>query len=162
MPDRVRRPLVFRDLLAVPPDVDRLIRGHRTVGNWSLGQILNHLSSSIQYTLSGFPGRHAPRLVQLTVGRTVRAVMFTTGRVARGVPLPAEYLPRPDLDVAREATSLNHAIAAVLQPAGPLHPHPLLGRLTHAQWLRFHAIHCAHHLSFAIVTSEVIAPHPTA
>ena len=42
MPER--RTLEFARLDDVMPEVDRLLAGHTTVGNWSLGQICNHLS----------------------------------------------------------------------------------------------------------------------
>ena len=39
------------------PEVDRLLQGHRTVGNWSLGQICNHLAGSFIYSVEGFPAQ---------------------------------------------------------------------------------------------------------
>ena len=38
-----RRALSFATLDGVMPDVDHLLTGHTTVGQWSLGQICNHL-----------------------------------------------------------------------------------------------------------------------
>jgi hypothetical protein len=34
--------------------------------------------------------------------------------------------------------------------SGRFDEHPLLGRLSPSQWERFHCLHCAHHLSFAV------------
>ena len=60
-----RRNLSFSRLDEVMPDVDRLLAGHRTVGNWSLGQICNHLAKGIQGSIDGFdvthPGSFASR-----------------------------------------------------------------------------------------------------
>jgi hypothetical protein len=36
------------------------------------------------------------------------------------------------------------------QPDPSVHPHAVLGELTHEQWLQFHLWHCEHHLSFLI------------
>jgi hypothetical protein len=46
----------------------------------------------------------------------------------------------------------RHPAAAAYCKAssGPVIPHPSIGPLTKAEWDRFHLIHCAHHLSFAI------------
>ena len=44
-----RRALSFTSLAEVMPEVDRLFQGHRTVGNWSLGQICNHLAGALIY-----------------------------------------------------------------------------------------------------------------
>ena len=40
-----RRTLRFNSLDEVMPDVERLLEGHSTVGNWSLAQICRHLST---------------------------------------------------------------------------------------------------------------------
>ena len=50
-----RRSLTFASLDEVMPDVDRLLRGHTTVGNWSLGQICGHLAQGVDRTIGGFP-----------------------------------------------------------------------------------------------------------
>ncbi len=63
-----RRPLAFASLDRVMPDVDRLLEGHTTLGDWSLGQICNHLTQSLTWTVEGFPklrpGSSARRLVR--------------------------------------------------------------------------------------------------
>jgi hypothetical protein len=145
-----RRNLRFDRLQDVPTDVQTLIdRGHQTVGQWSLAQICNHLSTSIGYSLDGFPGRSAPWLFRQTLGRLLRRRMLTTGRILRGMPIPDRFQP-PDTSNPREAlTNLSTAIDRFLTSAAPLQPHPLFGPFRHDQWERFHCVHCAHHLSFA-------------
>ena len=49
-----RRSLEFASLDHVMPEVDRLLAGHTTTGNWSLGQICNHLNDSFRFSLDGF------------------------------------------------------------------------------------------------------------
>ena len=49
------------------PEVDRLLEGHTTTGQWSLGQICNHLGTAMQYTVEGFP-EQAPWLLRRTRG----------------------------------------------------------------------------------------------
>src|SRR5689334_10556595 len=56
-----RRPLSFAALEEVMPDVDRLMRGHTTVGHWSLGQICSHLAQAFRFTVDGFPPRLSRR-----------------------------------------------------------------------------------------------------
>lgn len=34
--------------------------------------------------------------------------------------------------------------------AGPLPAHPRLGTMTRDEWIRFHRLHCAHHLGFVV------------
>ena len=144
-----RRDLAFASLDEVMPDVERLLAGHVTVGRWSLGQICNHLATNIRFTMDGFPDK-APWLVQRTVGVMVRGLMLGTGRIASGVRVPEAYLPKPGLEDAAEAAALRASIERFSTFTGMFAGHPLLGRMRRDQWERFHRIHCAHHLSFAL------------
>jgi hypothetical protein len=55
-----RRKLDFARLDDIVPDVERLLAGHRTVGNWSLAQMCRHLSDEFRYSIDGFPTRLLP------------------------------------------------------------------------------------------------------
>ena len=58
-----RRALDFETLDRVMPDVDRLMeRGYRSVGNWTLGQVCNHLAKSLAASVDGYPDVEAPWL----------------------------------------------------------------------------------------------------
>ena len=51
-----RRDVHYASYDEVISDVDHLIAvGHRTLGNWSLGQICRHLAASIDVMLDGAP-----------------------------------------------------------------------------------------------------------
>lgn len=144
-----RRTLNFAGLDEVMPEVDRLLQGHRTLGNWSLGQIGNHLMGSFQSSVEGYPGS-APWLVRKLIGPVVKRRLFSTGRIAEGATLPAEYAPKPGLDARAEAEALRAAIRLFAAHSGPMAPHPLFGRMTAEEWQRFHCIHAAHHLGFVV------------
>ena len=53
LPMSQRREVTFTQLHEVMPEVEHLLAGHATVGNWSLGQILNHLTAVIDASLDG-------------------------------------------------------------------------------------------------------------
>ena len=146
-----RRTLAFSSLAEVMPEVDRLLAGHRTVGNWSLGQICNHLSKphTSGCPVEGFP-RKAPWPVRKLIGPVAKRRIFATGRMPSGVRLPEKYAPKPGVDARAEAEALRATLHLFSAEAGPLVPHPLFGPLTVAEWHRFHCIHCAHHLGFAV------------
>jgi hypothetical protein len=147
--ERGRRDLSFSRLDEVMPDVDRLMAGYRRVGNWSLGQMCNHLSNALSHTIEGFPVR-APWIVRMTIAPLVKRQIFRTGRMREGIKVPEAVLPKPDLDDRAEAEALRATLRLYADAAGPFVPHPFFGRLSREEWDRFHCIHCAHHLSFAL------------
>jgi hypothetical protein len=144
-----RRPLRFDSLDEVMPDVDRLLRGHRTLGRWSLGQICKHLTGGIVGSVEGFPGR-APWLLRMTLAPIIKRQILATGRMREGVKLPEKFLPRPGLDDRAEAEALRGALQLYAAHTGPMADHPFFGPLDRDTWTRIHRIHCAHHLSFAL------------
>src|SRR3954447_15458284 len=97
-----RRPLAFTTLDEVMPDVDRLLQGHRTIGQWSLGQICNHLADALVLSVEGF-GVKVPWLLRKTIGPIAKRELYSTGRMRAGIKLPEKFLPRPGLDARAEA-----------------------------------------------------------
>ncbi len=144
-----RRTLAFSSLAEVMPEVDRLLAGHRMVGSWTLGQICNHLSGAIRASVEGVPFK-APWPARVLIGPIARRRILSTGRMPRGVRLPEKFAPRPGLDARAEAEALRATIRLFSAEAGPLSPHPLFGPMTVEDWHRFHCIHAAHHLNFAL------------
>ena len=150
-----RRPLTFASLDEVMPDVDRLLRGHATVGTWSLGQICSHLAQAMHFTIDGFPPEaHPPWIIKKTLGRLLLWHILRTGRFTEGLKMPKKYEPRPGTDARAEAESLRAALRRFAAHSGPLADHPMKGQVSRAVWERFHCIHCAHHLRFALPTGQ--------
>jgi hypothetical protein len=147
--NHARRPLKFETLGEVMPDVDRLLEGHTTVGNWTLGQICNHLSESVMYTIDGFPDK-APWVIRRTIGPILTRRMLRTNRMPEGVRTPKRYQPRPGVDARAEAEALRASLRLLASNPGPFAEHPFAGPLSRADWDRFHCVHFAHHLSFAV------------
>lgn len=148
----VRRRLTFDRLDQVMPEVDRLLEGHVTVGQWSLGQICNHLATTLIHSIDGFP-RRLPWVVRRVVGPRIFARLDRTGRMPDGIPRPAAELPKVGLDARAEAEALRSAIAFFVAHQGPVAEHPAFGRMDRARWTRVHCLHCAHHLGFAVPTA---------
>jgi hypothetical protein len=142
-----RRPLAFSSLTEVMPEVDRLLQGHEAGGNWSLGQMCNHLSNTFVYSIEGF-GAKVPWLIRKTLGPIVKRQLFKTGQMRAGIKIPEKFLPRPGLDARAEAEALRAAVQKYSAHSGPLADHPMFGPLSRDEWTRLHCIHCAHHLSF--------------
>jgi hypothetical protein len=147
-----RRTLTFASLEDIPRDVDRLLAGHATVGNWTLGQICNHLTTALTGSLDGFAGR-VPWLVRKTVGPLILRRILRRGRFPRGVRLPKTFEPQPGCDARAEAEALRAAVKRLAAHAGPVADHPLAEKVSNEVWERFHRIHCAYHLSYALPTA---------
>ena len=88
------------------------------------------------------------------VGEKRKRQFFESGLVPEGIPTSPPLLPVEGLDEREEAEGLRQAIAHYEAPPGPVAPHRLFGFLTREEWDRFHCIHCAHHLSFAVPAAD--------
>lgn len=143
-----RRTLCFSRLEEVMPDVDRLLEGYTTAGPWSLGMICNHLGSMLQGSVEGFSVR-VPWLARARAAWIGKRTILRSGHVPEIATLSAELAPRPGLDDRAEAEALRAALRFYALHDGPMAGHPLLGKLTRADWDRLHCIQSAHHLSFA-------------
>jgi hypothetical protein len=140
-----RRDLTFTSLDDVMPDVERLLAGHKTVGRWTLGQICNHLATAIGLTLD-VPARATEPTREKDIARRQ---FFRHGRFPEGMEAPIPILvPQSELDANTEAELLRKVIIRFTLFTGPFPAHPRLGALTREEWIRFHCMHCAHHLGF--------------
>ena len=142
-----RRDLAFESLDEVMPEAERLLAGHSMLGAWSLGQVLRHLSEAVRLSTEGPAGPAGPTREQ----DVFRRRLLRSGRFPDKAEIPVASMVPPDgLDAHAEAERLRTAIARLVSTDGPFPHHPKLGPLQKDEWLRFHCIHCAHHLRFAV------------
>ena len=146
-----RRQLSFACLEEVMPEVERLAAGYEAVGRWSLGQICNHLTTSFNFVTAGVSSwspSNAPEDPRLAL---IRTRFFRAGRFPDGKSAPiSELVPATGLDDRAEAEALCDALARFDLATGPFPAHPFLGSMTKEEWSRFHCLHAAHHLGFAV------------
>ncbi len=146
-----RRVLRYESFDEVMPDVERLLDGHRTVGNWTLAQICQHLAAVLR--------RHVDLPASTTfdpadrVPEEQKRRMLESGALPEGIGAPPGVLPEAPLDEREEAEGLREAIAYYRASPGPAIPHRVLGPLTREEWDWFELAHLAHHLSFAVPTT---------
>lgn len=146
-----RRTLRFESLDAILADAEQLaVQPHRVLGNWSLGQILEHLALNIDAFFSGF-GFQAPWLVRWTVGPLLKRRILTRG-MAPGFRLPqraAVLLPEPAVATDEGLRHLRSAVERLKHDV-PTRPHPVLGRMTQDEVCRLTQRHAELHLSFVV------------
>lgn len=145
-----RRTLRFDSFDDVMPDVERLLAGCTTVGHWSLGQICRHLAMALRVTVD-LPAT-TPQDPTRWVTEARRRQIFERGFLPEGATAPARVFPTETRGERTEAEGLRRAIAYYRSSPGPVIPHVYIGPMTTEEWERFHLMHCAHHLSFAVPT----------
>ena len=143
-----RRTLRFNNLDEVMPDVERLLSGHATVGNWSLAQICRHLATVARRVVD-LPAS-TPSDPSRWVGEDQKRQVLESGVLPEGLPGPPEVMPVETLSEREEAEGLRQAIVHYRASSGPVIPHRLFGPLTKSEWDELQLIHLAHHLSFAV------------
>jgi hypothetical protein len=148
-----RRTLQFHSLDEIMPEVERLLEGHTTVGNWSLAQICRHLAIVLRRVVD-LPAS-TPTDPSQWVPQEQKEQFLASGVIPQGIQASPEIIPSETLGAREEAEGLRAAIAHYKASSGPVIPHRRLGPLSREEWDRFHCLHCAHHLSFAV-------PAPTA
>lgn len=149
-----RRRLRFDSIDQAIDDIDALHTcGYERLGAWDLARTCDHLTTTMRYSLDGFPPDTRPMLALKVLGPTlVKWTVLGVGWMPRGVALP-----HPSLDDAQsvrsEQTAVSHCIATLREVRdfdGPFARSPVMGKLSPNQWRRFHLVHAAHHLSLLV------------
>jgi hypothetical protein len=156
---RGRRTLTFRSLDEVLADAEQLAASPhtKTLGNWSLGQLLMHLAGTMNDSIDGI--RFQGPLFFRLIGPWIKGFIWKRG-LPLGFRVPKDLEPGafpapsslPDaLDKMRTATQRLKQERAAAR-------HPVLGPLTHDEWILLHLRHAEMHLSFAVPGSVVEQP----
>lgn len=149
----VRRPLRFRSLEDARAEVDRLSASQRAgrlvcAGNWTMAQIVEHITKFIEGSLDGFSFR-APWILRV-IGRAIKP--WCIGKpMPRGVQLrgkSALLLPSDDAELEACLARFNAAMDRLRAGERMEAESPLFGPLTHDQWVQMHLRHAEHHLGY--------------
>lgn len=146
-----RRHLHFDSLDEVVADVDRLVAAPntKTLGNWPLDRLINHLTVSINGSIDGLPWK-APwlirRLSPLFKRRMLSHAMspgFNLPKRVEAVSFPASASAQQALEGLKTAVSRTKSER---MEAG----HPVFPKLTHEEWTQLHLRHAELHLSYVV------------
>jgi len=150
-----RRSLRFESLDDIAADVERLANARhlKTLGNWSAGQIFQHLAIVMNGQIDGMeiPLPLPMRLLMPLIVR-LRKKKFLTQPMPTDIKLPAAAARI----LVPDETSLQAGLAAIraalqrLRSADRVARHPFLGTLTAAEWFQVQCRHCEMHLSFLV------------
>ena len=150
-----RREIRFESLGELRADVERLreaaARGSvEALGNWTAGQATQHLARFMTCSIEGFD--KAPFFLR-PMGMVLQ--LFQGKKILNRPPPPGFRIPHtlsffPDAEVedAVGARELLAVIDRLSQDTKCVQPSPLLGRLSHEQWIKLHLRHAELHMSF--------------
>jgi hypothetical protein len=150
-----QRRLQFNCMNCLKAELDRVEQAHErgelvTTGNWSAGQILSHCSMLMRFSIDGFPSR-APAPF-----RVVARLLFKKKAVS-GKPMPSGFqlpkgaaymLPQPDVSLEQGLGEIREVVGRIDGGETFNQPSPLLGKLTHEEWVKLHLAHCMMHMGF--------------
>ena len=148
-----RRQLQFGAIEEILADVERLNKVQfKTLGNWSAGQILQHLTIVMNSSIDGSPMRLSWPL--RIVGRLAKKRMLAKG-MKPGLQLPTSaakaLVPAP---ISWEEALVGFRRSIHRQHTEPdRKPHGFFGPMTRDEWNRLHCHHAALHLSFLVPES---------
>lgn len=150
-----RRTLHFDTVDDIVVEVDRLAKAReiKTVGNWTPGQIFNHLALVMNGAIDGTNFK-----IPFPMNLVLPIFVFFRKKKMLRDPMPAGFqLPK---DAAQQVVSgpisleeglknLQNALQR-FKSEKKRTPSPVLGELTHDQWIQLQCRHCELHLSFLI------------
>jgi hypothetical protein len=146
-----RRKLRFASFDDVLADARSLAgRPTRQLGNWSLGQVCQHLGTAMERSARDDQLFRTPLWLRV-LGRLVRRRALATG-LPTGYKLPpdgAAKLVPPPVDVDEGLATLERGMAALAETSHRA-PHPVLGAMSVDEWHLFHLRHAELHLSFIV------------
>ena len=146
-----RRVVRYVTLAEFMEDVERLgASNHRTLGNWSYGQILDHLARAMTCAIDGF-GFKAPWIARAVIAPMIKNSVITK-EMKPGFKLPRRadaLLPANEVSLEAGLESLRKAIHR-FERETTRHPHPFLGNLASQEWVSLTLRHAELHMSFVL------------
>jgi len=143
-----RRKLDYKSFDELLADADRLSSGDvKTLGNWSQGQIFQHLANAFNGSIDGFP-QGFPWFVR-AMGRIFKKKLIN-GPMPAGMKMPEKFaeavMPEP---TPTEVGLANlHAAISRLRQDPHRAAHPVFGEVSREEWDQVHLKHASLHMSF--------------
>ncbi len=150
-----RRSIAFSTLEEVRADIEELAGGsYVTVGKWSFAQILDHLASSLNASIDGFPFK-ASFFVRWFVAPMIKNSILTK-QMKPGFNLPKKFSSYLPSDECTMDEALPKVLAAIkrFETELPLADHPFFGKMASEEWMNLHIRHAELHMSFVVPTAS--------
>ena len=150
--NQTRRELDFRSADEVIADIHFLQEcGYKTLKNWNLTQICEHLTATMDVALRP-SGKRAPWILRATIFRWFVSRMLKTRRIMSGAPTLKQLIPQspPETEDREQIEKCIAKLREAESYPGPIRDYPLLDDFSVEDWKSFMWLHAAHHLSFLV------------
>ncbi len=150
-----RRTLKLGSLGDISADLDTIQAAHDAgtlshTGNWTPGQIFEHVATLMECAIDGFPSKPPPPVRwMITLLFKKKALSGEASPAGFKLPKKAEFL------LPGDSTSFDEGMARLRTVLGRIesgerftHDSPVFGKLTHEQWITLQSGHAILHLSF--------------
>jgi hypothetical protein len=150
-PTYSRRDLSYANEDDVVADVENLRRGHVRLGGWTFEQICWHLEQGVRYRMA--PPPHAANTPEQDARAGVLKQVLASGKLPNTIVAPDPMVP-PANPGAQAIDAFIASMREFKAFPGPIAPHRIFGHVSQPDARRLNLIHCAHHLSYLVPTSD--------
>ena len=143
-----RRKVNYQSLAELQADAERLAsNGARPLGNWSAGQIYQHLANALNGSIDGLPGTF-PWYIKV-MARLFKK-RFISGPMPAGLKVPRDLAEKvmPEPISTEEGLANLRAAIARLERDPKRAPSPIFGPMSKEEWNTMHLSHANLHMSF--------------
>lgn len=151
-----RRQLHFETLEKSVTDAEKLLVGQwKPLGNWSLGQITQHLATSLDNTVEG-RDITPPLFVRLIMAFMKKGMLYKSmspGFQMTDAMKPL-FMPPDEVEAQEGVAALRAAVEKFSSAASLPDRSGAFGKMSRDQWTKFHCRHAEMHLSFIVPSTE--------
>ena len=151
-----RRELSFHCTGCLKEELARIEAAQRAgklshTGNWTEGEIFDHLAKSIEFSIDGFPPDMKVPFVMRIMARMFKGMVTNGKTLSPGFSPPKgseAFMPTPGVSFDAGLARFRKVIDRLDSGAKCTAASPAFGAMTHDEWMRLHLGHAQLHLGF--------------
>ena len=151
-----RRELAFHCNGCVNADLASIEAAHIAgtlahTGNWSEGEILDHVAKMWEMAFDGFPPESTPNFAIKIIARLMKGRMTSGKTLPAGFQLPANarfMLPTTGTSFDEGMQRMRAVLGRLDRGEQMTATSPVFGKMSHDEWMRLHLGHAQLHFGF--------------
>jgi hypothetical protein len=144
----------FNSIEDVLADIDRIVAAEqagklRCTGNWTAGQVFNHLASWINFAYEGYPGKGPPWFIRIIL--KMKKKQYLRDGMRRGVRIPGVKdgtFATDALSTQEGAQRLRAALLRMKNRDPVRFESPAFGAMEHDERIAFQCRHAELHMGY--------------